>query len=222
MREGTPSSRGVSAAGRRALASAAGVLLAGAVLTACGGDGGDDPPAAPAAASPSSSASTGSKATRDAEPMSESLPERIRIDKIGVSAPVSKIGLRPDGRIEEPPLSRPDLTGWYKEGVTPGEAGPSVILGHVDAHGKAAVFYRLKELKPGDLIQVSRQDGSTATFAVQRLERVDKDRFPHQKVFGEEIDYASLRLVTCGGAFDRSTGHYRENLIAYAKLVQPA
>ncbi|XVQ08836.1 class F sortase [Spirillospora sp. CA-255316] len=222
MPERTPSFRSAHA-GRRALAAAAGVLLSALLLTACGGDddgGGGDPPVAPAAASPS--APSAKKAVRDAAPMSESLPKTIKIAKIGVSAPVSQIGLRPDGRIEEPPLSRPNLTGWYKEGVTPGEAGPSVILGHVDANKKAAVFYRLKELKAGDLIQVVRQDGSTATFAVQRLQSVDKEAFPHRKVFGEEIDYSSLRLVTCGGAFDAGTGHYKENLIAFAKLVQAA
>ncbi|MEW2359834.1 class F sortase, partial [Spirillospora sp. NPDC029432] len=166
-------------------------------------------------------ATAAKQALRAAAPMKESRPKTIKIQKIGVSAPVSLIGLRPDGRIEEPPLSRPNLTGWYKEGVTPGEMGPSVILGHVDANKKAAVFYRLKELKAGDTIQVARQDGSTATFAVDRLQSVDKDAFPHRKVFGEDIDYSSLRLVTCGGAFDAATGHYRNNLIVFAKLVQP-
>src|SRR5687768_375479 len=129
-------------AGRRAFAAAAGVLLSGLLLTACGGEREPVPP--PAAAS-SPSASAGAKAVRDAAPMPESQPKTIKIPKIGVSAPVSLIGLRPDGRIEEPPLSRPNLTGWYKEGVTPGEAGPAVILGHVDANKKAAVFSRLKD-----------------------------------------------------------------------------
>ncbi|MFB4314673.1 class F sortase [Actinomadura sp. 21ATH] len=211
--------RSTMPAGRRALAAAAGVLLSGMLLTACGDDGGDT--AAPPATGGSPQATATERAMRAAAPMKESQPKTIKIQKIGVSAPVSLIGLRPDGRIEEPPLSRPNLTGWYKEGVTPGEMGPSVILGHVDANKKAAVFYRLKELKAGDTIQVVRQDGSTATFAVDRLQSVDKDAFPHQKVFGEDIDYSSLRLVTCGGAFDAATGHYRNNLIVFAKLVQP-
>jgi hypothetical protein len=137
-----------------------------------------------------------------------------------VSAPVSQLGLRPDGTIEEPPLSRPELTGWYKEGPSPGEAGPSVVLGHVDANRRAAVFYRLKELRPGDRVEVTRRDGSVAVFAVQQMARVAKDRFPGELVYGEDIDYPALRLVTCGGAFDPRTGHYVDNVIAFTRLVK--
>ncbi|TDB84184.1 class F sortase [Actinomadura sp. KC216] len=206
------------AAGRRAMGAAAGALLIGLLLSSCGGDdspsvaassGGSTPPAAPAATP-----------AGDAKSMPKSPPKTISIAKLGVTAPVSQLGLRPDGRIEEPPLSRPNLTGWYKLGPTPGENGPSVILGHVDANKKQAVFYRLKELEPGDQIQVARQDGTTATFAVTSKQDVDKNAFPHKKVFAESLDYSSLRLVTCGGAFDNSTGHYKNNLIVYAKLVQ--
>jgi LPXTG-site transpeptidase (sortase) family protein len=208
-------------AGRRAACAAAGALLTGLLLGACGDDAA--PPAAGGGGSTPSAGATASAATgekKDAAPMPKSLPQTIKIPKLGVTAPVSQLGLRPDRRIEEPPLSRPNLVGWYKLGPTPGEAGPSVMLGHVDANKRAAVFYRLKDLKQGDQIQVERQDGTTATFSVTRLQDVDKDAFPHKKVFGEALDYSSLRLVTCGGAFDTATGHYKNNLIVYAKLVQ--
>ncbi|GLZ04041.1 class F sortase [Actinomadura sp. NBRC 104412] len=205
-------------AGRRAACAAAGALLTALLLNACGDD------TAPAAGGPSASpsASPAQGAPKDAAPMAESRPTTLKIPKIGVSAPIGSIGLRPDGSIEEPPLSRPNLTGWYKEGVTPGEAGPAVILGHVDANKRAAVFYRLKDLKAGDLIQVNRENGTVATFSVQGTQSVDKNAFPHEQVFGEQIDYSSLRLVTCGGAFDPSSGHYKNNVIVYAKLVQTA
>lgn len=208
-----------SAAGRRAAGAAVGALLIGLLFSGCGGDGGGDAAASgtpePAAAQPTGATTPAS----NVHPMTQSPPTKIAIPKIGVSAPVGSIGLLPDGRVEEPPLSKPNLAGWYEEGVTPGEIGPAVILGHVDANGKPAVFYRLKELKPGDKIQVGRKDGSTATFAVQKAQRVDKDAFPHKKVFGESLDHASLRLVTCGGAFDPKIGHYKDNLIVYARLV---
>ncbi|CND43772.1 Sortase (surface protein transpeptidase) [Mycobacterium tuberculosis] len=206
-----------SAAGRRAASAAAGALLIGLLFSGCGGDDGGD-----AAASPKSAATETAAAAAPASnvrPLSQSQPTKIAIPKIGVSAPVGSIGLLPDGRVEEPPLSKPNLAGWYDEGVTPGEVGPAVILGHVDANGKPAVFYRLKDLKPGDKIAVARKDGSVAKFAVERAQRVDKDAFPHKKVFGESLDHASLRLVTCGGAFDPKIGHYKDNLIVYAKLI---
>ncbi|TDD39063.1 class F sortase [Actinomadura sp. KC06] len=207
-------------AGRRAVSAAAGALLIGLLLGSCGGDDGSPPAAGGGGSTPAAPATAPEK--KDAKPLPKSPPKTISIDKLGVSAPVSQLGLRPDGRIEEPPISRPNLTGWYKLGPTPGENGPSVILGHVDANKKQAVFYRLKELKEGDQIQVTRQDGTTATFAVTSKQDVDKNAFPHKKVFAETLDYSSLRLVTCGGAFDSSTGHYKNNLIVYAKLVQSA
>ncbi len=192
-----------------------GALLTGLVFGGCGGE----TPASSGTPSPSATAPEPAAPPAQRAPLNHSVPTKIAIPRIGVSAPVGAIGLRPDGRVEEPPLSRPNLTGWYKEGVTPGEVGPSVLLGHVDARGRPAVFARLKELKPGDRIQVKRQDGTTATFAVERSQRVAKNAFPHGQVFGAALDHASLRLVTCGGAFDPASGHYKDNVIVYARLL---
>jgi LPXTG-site transpeptidase (sortase) family protein len=208
-----------SAIGRRAAGAAAGALLIGLLFSGCGGDDGGDAAASGAPTSAATETAGAAAPASNVHPLSQSQPTKIAIPRIGVSAPVGAGGLLPDGRVEEPPLSKPNLAGWYKEGVTPGEIGPAVILGHVDANGKAAVFYRLKDLKPGDKIAVARKDGTTATFAVQKAQRVDKDAFPHKKVFGESLDHASLRLVTCGGAFDPKIGHYKDNLIVYAKLI---
>ncbi|MFG2002778.1 class F sortase [Spirillospora sp. NPDC048911] len=181
-------------------------------LTACGG--GDNYSGGPV--DPGSSP----RGVTFAKPLSRSLPATIKIPKLNVSASISELGLRPDGSIEEPPLAQPNLAGWWKDGPTPGEGGPAVILGHVDARGKRAVFYRLKELRSGDRVQVTRRDGTTATFAVQRVENVPKASFPNEKIYAEDLDYAALRLVTCGGMFDASKRHYAENVIAYTRLVR--
>jgi len=210
--------RFAAAVGRRALGAATGVLLTASLLTACGSEDKDAAPAGPSSSAPAADSQDTTQAA-GVVPLGESKPTRIAIPKIGVSAPVEGVGLLPNGRVEEPPLSRPNLAGWYSEGVTPGEAGPAVILGHVDANKKPAVFYRLKELTKGDKIQITREDGSTVTFAVTELKRVDKNAFPHQQVFGEQLDHAALRLVTCGGAFDPQSGHYKDNLIVYATMV---
>jgi Sortase domain len=209
------------ATGRHAARVAAGApaiaLSVALALSACGSGESEAPPPAvpgrPVATSPAAARPL------SADLMHRSPPVSLRIPRIGVSAPVSTLGLRPDGTVEEPPLDRPDLAGWYGKGPSPGELGPSVILGHVDARKRAAVFYRLRDLRRGDRVQVTRQDGSVATFIVDHLEKVAKAHFPTKKVYGEEIDYSGLRLVTCGGSFNTRTGHYNDNVIAYTRMA---
>ncbi|WP_157250358.1 class F sortase [Nonomuraea typhae] len=151
--------------------------------------------------------------------LAKSEPVSVSIEKIGLKgAPIDPVGLNADQSVEVPPLDRPELVGWYKHRPTPGEAGPAVLLGHVDAHGRPAVFAKAHTLRQGDTIAVKRKDGSTARFAVDSVERVDKDAFPTDKVYGA-TDGAELRLVTCGGAFDQASGHYEDNVIVYAHLT---
>ncbi|MEV4253749.1 class F sortase [Spirillospora sp. NPDC049652] len=195
--------------------------MAAAVLAGgCGSDG----PYADGPTDPGAKRSTGTgtagpvRYATSALPRSE--PVTIKIPRLGVTAPVTGLGLKPDGTIEVPSLDRPNLAGWWNGGPTPGEEGPSVILGHVDARGRAAVFSRLRELREGDRVQVVRRDGRTAAFAVQRVEQVAKAAFPGEKVYAEDLRYAGLRLVTCGGDFDSGTGHYVDNVIAYTRLVR--
>jgi hypothetical protein len=149
-----------------------------------------------------------------------SVPLSIDIPAIGVQSPLLQLGLNPDHTVEVPPLDEPDSeAGWYKYSPTPGELGPSVILGHVDsAHYGPAVFYKLGELRPNDLVEVTRADGSVAVFAVDRVAEYSKARFPTQEVYGN-LDHAGLRLITCGGAFDFSARSYRDNVVVFASLV---
>jgi sortase (surface protein transpeptidase) len=111
--------------------------------------------------------------------------------------------------------------GWYDRSPTPGQLGPAVLAGHVDWKGKRGAFYGLRELRPGDTIVVDRADGTVATFRVDRVEAHPKDDFPADEVYGD-IDHAGLRLITCGGAFDKETGEYLDNIIAFASLATVA
>lgn len=130
-----------------------------------------------------------------------------------------QLGLNQDRTVQVPPLSRVGDAGWYKYSAAPGASGPTVILGHVDsAQYGAGVFYRLGTLRAGDKVVVSRGDGKVATFRVSRVQEVSKTRFPTDAVYGRTSSSA-LRLVTCGGRFNSSTGNYEDNIIAYGTLL---
>ena len=151
--------------------------------------------------------------------LARSVPVRIRIPVINVSAPVERVGKNADGTVQVPPLDNHNLTGWYGYGPAPGQLGSSVILGHVDSYTGTSVFYYLKDLRPGNKIYVTLADGTVATFAVDGVQKVAKTDFPTASVYDAHLDYPSLRLITCGGYFDQATGRYLDNIIVYAHLV---
>lgn len=143
-------------------------------------------------------------------------PVRIRAPAAGIDAAVTGTGLDAVGGLAVP--ADPSLAGWYHRGPRPGEPGPAVLAGHVDWAGRPAVFQGLRRLAPGDEVVVDRADGSSVRFAVDRVVQVDKDAFPTREVYGP-VAGAELRLITCGGAFDRVTGGYADNVIVFARLV---
>lgn len=140
-------------------------------------------------------------------------PVRLRIPAIGVDTPLVRLGLDKNGAVEPP--SGWQQAGWYTGSVRPGQAGPAVLLGHVDSTSGPAVFYRLASLRPGDAVEVGRADGTTVTFRVAGRQQVAKTQFPTDLVYGPTLQ-PSLHLVTCGGSFDRRSGHYRDNIIVSA------
>jgi hypothetical protein len=143
------------------------------------------------------------------------IPSRISIPRIGVASALDRLGRAPDGTIQEP--RRWQVAGWYALGARPGDPGSAVILGHVDSKRGPAVFFRLRELRRGDQIEVRRADGSAVRFVVERTEQYPKRRFPTDEVYYPTLTPA-LRLVTCGGSFDATSGHYRSNIIVFATM----
>jgi LPXTG-site transpeptidase (sortase) family protein len=150
--------------------------------------------------------------------MPRSVPVSVRIPSIGAQSTLVQLGLNPDQTVQLPPVSTPMQAGWYDNSPTPGEIGPAVILGHVDGDHKEGIFFRLHEVKVGDQVMVTRQDGSTATFVVTRTQEIAKSQFPADAVYGATSD-AELRLITCGGAFDHAAHSYVDNVIVYAALT---
>jgi len=149
--------------------------------------------------------------------MPKSVPTHITIASQEIDNDLIPVGLNPDGSIETPPVLD-WVAGWYKYSPTPGEIGPAVIVGHLDSYQDISVFWRLRYVQPGDTIEIAREDGSTARFSVTQLAQYDQNDFPTKTVYGN-TEGPELRVITCGGTFDSTTGHYTENTVVYAKLI---
>jgi hypothetical protein len=150
-----------------------------------------------------------------------SAPVALSIPAIGVRSPLLHLGLTSRGALEVPPPGRHyNEAGWYRYSPTPGSIGPAVIVGHVDsASGGPSVFFRLGGLHAGDSVRITRADGSVAVFAVDEVRRYHKAQFPTKLVYGN-TNRAALRLISCGGPFNRATGHYVDNIVVMASLVR--
>ncbi|MEV0967090.1 class F sortase [Microtetraspora glauca] len=150
--------------------------------------------------------------------MQPSSPRRLIVPRLGINAPIKSVGTDKSGAIETPPISNHNLVGWYRGGPTAGEPGPAVMLGHKDTTTRSAVFTRLHEIQYGDTIEVVRMDGTVAVFTVGGVEQANKQTFPTDRVYGSR-ENAELRLITCGGSYNRNTGHYVDNVIVYATMT---
>ena len=211
--------------GRRSLLAAIGIFLAlsGTTLIAVAMTTQEPPPQPTVAAAgfvdpPRISPSRGPRATVVQRVLPRSKPVAIDIPSVGVHSSLLSLGLNADGTVQVPSGTSYDEAGWYRFSPTPGSLGPAVILGHVSGGGHASVFFRLGDLRPGNRVRVTRRDGSIAAFEITGVRRFPKDHFPTQLVYGN-TNHAALRLITCGGSFDFSTGHYVDNVVVFATLV---
>ncbi|MBT2529358.1 class F sortase [Streptomyces sp. ISL-99] len=142
-------------------------------------------------------------------------PIRIRIGRIALDKPLTGLRVQQDGRLGVP--QDPAEVGWWSDGPRPGDPGAAVVVGHVDSTTGPGAFHGLSSLRPGDQISVRRDDRSTVAFTVQALRQYDKDSLPDSQVYATTGPPA-LRLITCGGSYDRKRGEYSHNLVVYATL----
>ncbi|GAA3212449.1 class F sortase [Actinocorallia longicatena] len=200
---------------RRAAVPALGLVLA---LAGCGSGGSArEPAAASAAPSTTWSAVPGQVAvpeTSVAVP-DHADPKRLRIPSIGVDGSLIRLGTDASGVVVPPEVAM--QAGWFGGGAQPGDPGPAVIAGHVDSKDGPGVFAKLGELKKGEEVLVEDDAGVTVRFVVDQVVTYPKDHFPTASVYGPTPD-AQLRLITCGGSFDQSRGHYTSNVIVYASV----
>ncbi|MFF8838639.1 class F sortase [Streptomyces sp. NPDC015130] len=198
-------------------------LLLVAALTALAGcsAGPTTPPATPPARiSEATAAPAPTESAAPVRALGRSLPVRVQLPAAGVDTgadgAVLELGLAADGTVEVPSVEDADRIGWYDKGVTPGETGPAVLIGHFDTARGPAVLKNVSRVRVGDEIAVTRADGRVAVFRVRELEQVDKKAFPTAKVYGDTTR-PELRIVTCGG--ELVDGHRPDNIILYADLV---
>jgi sortase (surface protein transpeptidase) len=139
-------------------------------------------------------------------------PISISIPSIGVESLLVPTGVLDDGTMAVP--ADPAIAGWFTGGPRPGERGPAVIMGHVDQKRKGpGVFWHLRDLAVGADVTIHTTTGDVV-FVVKERDLIDKDEFPTERVYGS-VPTAALRLITCGGSFDHSIGHYRSNVVVY-------
>ncbi|MFF9900364.1 class F sortase [Streptomyces longispororuber] len=154
------------------------------------------------------------------EPLPAARPLRVDVPALGVRAPVVARGLDADGAIDPPSYARPGVVGWYGGGVRPGAAGVALFVGHVDTESRPAVFYHLSAIRPGQQVGVVRDDGSVAEFTVDDVRVLSREDFDAGAAYGpRERGRAEIRLITCGGSFDRASRTYSANVVVSAYLT---
>ncbi|WP_149179670.1 class F sortase [Streptomyces sp. TRM49041] len=204
--------------GRRPWGALALVMLSGLAIMRNGVDVAPGPPQPAAATSPQAgqtmAAPTPSAGLR---PLAYAPASRVRIPALKVDAPVIDVGLDQEGWISAPPPQDRNLAGWYQNGISPGQPGTAVIVGHVDNESGPAVFYSLGALEPGRRVEVTRYDGRVAVFQVYGVEVFSKGDFPGVRVYGD-TGHPELRVITCGGGYSRAGG-YDGNVVVFARMV---
>lgn len=212
---GCAAASGTSAGGPGRAAGGPGAVAASASSTAGGAAGESTSGTTGGTTGGQANTSSGSSSTPN--PLARSVPVRLQIPDIGVDTPVIGLGLAADGTVQVPPIEAHSPAGWYQGSPTPGQTGPSVLLGHVTVgqYGDG-VFRKLDQLHPGSRLSVRLQDGDLADFTVDTVDTVAKNQFPTQKVYGN-VNRPELRLITCGGP--KTGDGYLDNVVVYASLT---
>ncbi len=146
------------------------------------------------------------------------MPEgwRLRIPALNIDAPLVPVGLSPEGEVGSPP--GPHLVGWYNLSPPPGSPGNSILAGHVDWQNQTAVFWDLRKIMPGEIIQIYYPDRPPVNFKVQWVRRYTPEEAPIDEIF-ESLYQPTLTLITCEGIFDPVTRNYSLRLVVRAQAI---
>lgn len=194
------------------------VMLSGLAMMRNGVDVELGPPQPAAAAAPDTRAiGVAPTPVEGLEPLPYAPASRVKIPSLRIAAPIMDVGLDQEGWIQAPPPEDSNLAGWYQNGISPGQRGTAVVVGHVDNAGGPAVFYSLGSMEKGRHIEVERYDGRVAVFEVYGVEVYAKNNFPGVQVYSDTGE-PELRVITCGGGYSRTDG-YDGNVVVFARMV---
>jgi LPXTG-site transpeptidase (sortase) family protein len=139
---------------------------------------------------------------------------RLLIPRLGVDAPTVTLGIDAKGAMQVP--AEPTDVAWYNFSASPGEFGNAVMAGHVDyANYGRAVFWRLREARVGDTIQVVLPDATVLSYSVSSVASYEAESAPVAEIVGP-TGGETLTLITCTGSFNRDTGEYQKRLVVRA------
>ncbi|MGX1882700.1 class F sortase [Streptomyces sp. NPDC055287] len=153
-------------------------------------------------------------------PVDGAAPQHVTVPSLGITAPVVPRGLDNSGAVDPPPYHQSSKVAWYGGGTRPGDAGVALLVGHVDTESRPAVFYSLSAARPGEKVRVTGAGGESLEFTIDDIQVFTRERFDPQKVYGpRESDRAELRLITCGGTYDKKARTYTANVVVSAYLT---
>lgn len=156
------------------------------------------------------------------------VPTSIEIPSINIEGgQLMPLGLAKDHTIQTPPLSTPQIGGWYTGASVPGDEGTAVIISHVDGDNQKGLFFNLSKVKVGDEIGVDRSDGHMAVFTVTKVGLYCKEKSacpPGKQVFPSKEFYSNqsqsqLHLETCGGRFSARDKNYLDAFVVFSILT---
>jgi len=158
------------------------------------------------------------KGSRAATDVGARTPVRVRVATLGIDAPVTPADIDTRAGVLDVSSDIRRL-GWWADGAAPGDStGAILVAGHVDSASKGpGAFFRLRSARPGTRVELRSRDGRVRAYRVVSVRAMRKEMLP--------LDVYSLRgpgrlvLVTCGGPFDRRSGHYLDNVVVTAVPV---
>ncbi|MEX2236047.1 MAG: class F sortase [Dehalococcoidia bacterium] len=148
----------------------------------------------------------------------------IVIPKLDVNQATTTMGIYADGETFQVPNSAHEVA-WYNFSGAPGSNSANAIFaGHINYYGRQGTFRWISTLVEGDTVEIHQIDGTVHVYRVLWARQIYKPSLSWEDVGCRPgagcTSQNTITLITCGGAFDRGSGHYIDNTVVRAELVE--